>query len=192
MGNDDRKTRLAALAARAGRTKAPSPSDNDKTSLGAGNHHHHNNNNNDKADDSLGTKHISFRNYAPTDKSLEQQDGPEKDHNPPPSKKRPRDDENENEKSTFVPPASSKTMLQDALREARRESTIAAVAETSSVANIAPKKINWDLKRDIQPKLAKLEKRTQRAIVDMLKKRLEMEAAQVAGDDDEDQNSDLD
>lgn len=34
--------------------------------------------------------------------------------------------------------------------------------------NIAPKKANWDLKRDIQPQLDKLERRTQRAIVQII------------------------
>ena len=52
----------------------------------------------------------------------------------------------------------------------------------------APKKINWDLKRDIQDKLKKLEKRTQKAIVEMLKERLEKEAAEQA----ESGESDLD
>ncbi len=33
------------------------------------------------------------------------------------------------------------------------------------LVNVAPKKANWDLKRDVQPKLDKLERRTQRAIM---------------------------
>lgn len=36
------------------------------------------------------------------------------------------------------------------------------------LVNVAPKKANWDLKRDIQPKLDKLERRTQRAIMEIL------------------------
>jgi len=32
---------------------------------------------------------------------------------------------------------------------------------------LKPKKANWDLKRDVEKKLAKLEKRTQRAMVDI-------------------------
>lgn len=36
--------------------------------------------------------------------------------------------------------------------------------------NLAPKKPNWDLKRDIAPKLEKLEKKTQRAIIAMMRK----------------------
>jgi coiled-coil domain-containing protein 12 len=191
MGNDDRKARLAALAARAGRTKAPPPLNDEKPSSGGGD-----TNSYDKADDYQEKKSISFRNYAPTDKSLEQhtssdnENGTKKDHDQPFGKKRPRTDDNQ--KSALASPPSSKSMLQDALREAQREKNIdAAAMEVSSVANIAPKKINWDLKRDIQPKLAKLEKRTQKAVVDMLKKRLEVEAAQAVGDDDDD-SDDLD
>jgi len=33
------------------------------------------------------------------------------------------------------------------------------------LANVAPKKPNWDLRRDVEKKLAKLERRTQRALV---------------------------
>ncbi len=36
------------------------------------------------------------------------------------------------------------------------------------LVNVAPKKANWDLKRDVQPKLDKLERRTQRAIVQLM------------------------
>lgn len=35
------------------------------------------------------------------------------------------------------------------------------------VANVAPKKPNWDLRRDIANKLAKLERRTQHAISEL-------------------------
>jgi hypothetical protein len=38
--------------------------------------------------------------------------------------------------------------------------------------DIAPKKPNWDLKRDISKKLEKLERRTQGAIVKLIKQKL--------------------
>lgn len=41
--------------------------------------------------------------------------------------------------------------------------------------NIIPKKINWDLKAGIQKKLDKLKKRTQRAIVEMLREKFSLE-----------------
>lgn len=36
------------------------------------------------------------------------------------------------------------------------------------LASMAPKKANWDLKREIEPRLAKLERRTQRALVEIM------------------------
>jgi coiled-coil domain-containing protein 12 len=44
---------------------------------------------------------------------------------------------------------------------------------------MAPKKVNWDLKRDIQGKLDRLERRTQRSLVELLRERLEKEAEDV-------------
>lgn len=38
--------------------------------------------------------------------------------------------------------------------------------------NIAPKKANWDLKRDVEKKLEKLSRRTQRAIVEIIRERM--------------------
>lgn len=40
------------------------------------------------------------------------------------------------------------------------------------ISNLAPRKIDWDLKRDIAKKLEKLERRTQRAIVELIRDRL--------------------
>ncbi len=34
--------------------------------------------------------------------------------------------------------------------------------------SVAPKKPNWDLRRDVEPKLAKLERRTQRAMIQLM------------------------
>ena len=36
--------------------------------------------------------------------------------------------------------------------------------------NLAPRKPDWDLKRDVSKKLAKLERRTQRAIAELISK----------------------
>ena len=40
------------------------------------------------------------------------------------------------------------------------------------LTTLAPQKIDWDLKRDVEKRLRLLEKRTQRAIVDIIKERL--------------------
>jgi len=47
--------------------------------------------------------------------------------------------------------------------------------------NIAPKKINWDLKRDVQSRLEKLELRTQRAIIEMMKETLLKQEEKLKG-----------
>ena len=49
--------------------------------------------------------------------------------------------------------------------------------ESTDLLNLAPQKVDWDLKRDLAPKLAKLERRTQRAIAELVRDRLAKEAA---------------
>ena len=52
---------------------------------------------------------------------------------------------------------------------------------------LAPKKANWDLKRDIEPKMSLLQRRTERAIAALRKELLASEsepAPPVAGGDD--------
>jgi coiled-coil domain-containing protein 12 len=48
--------------------------------------------------------------------------------------------------------------------------TSAAVKEP--LLNLAPKKPNWDLKRDIEKDLAKLDRQTERAIVELLRRKI--------------------
>jgi coiled-coil domain-containing protein 12 len=47
------------------------------------------------------------------------------------------------------------------------------MATENGIMDIAPKKANWDLKRDVARKLERLEKRTQRAIVDLIRDKVE-------------------
>ncbi|KAF8077728.1 mRNA splicing factor [Lyophyllum atratum] len=54
-------------------------------------------------------------------------------------------------------------------------------AQELDVFNIAPKRPNWDLKRDMEKKLAKLERRTQESIHTLIRQRL---AAQKGESDD--------
>ncbi|XP_048238001.1 coiled-coil domain-containing protein 12-like [Haliotis rufescens] len=72
------------------------------------------------------------------------------------------------------------------------------IVEEVDLLNLAPRKPDWDLKRDIAPKLEKLEKRTQRAIAELIRERLKAsqedlasvvnasEAVARADEDDED------
>ena len=161
----DRKARLAALAAKAGRSTTES------------------NNNNDDGNDQQVTDTtkptIQFRNYVPKDQSLDASSTQLVDDTKPQSKKQKTEE-------------SSKSALEIALAKTSRESREAAGQNVgsggwSSVLPVTTKKVNWDLKRDIQSKMDKLERRTQRAIVDLLRERLEKEAAEGGGDD-----SDLD
>lgn len=49
------------------------------------------------------------------------------------------------------------------------------VMESLDFTNLAPRKPDWDLKRDIAPKLERLEKRTQKAIAELIRERLKEE-----------------
>lgn len=46
------------------------------------------------------------------------------------------------------------------------------VIEEIDLANLAPRKPDWDLKRDIAKKLEKLDRRTQKAIAELIRERL--------------------
>lgn len=169
----DRKARLAALAAKAGRSTTEP------------------NNNSDDGNDQQVTDTkptIQFRNYVPKDQSLDASSTTQMDvddDTKPQSKK---------QKTNTTKEESSKSALEIALAKTSRESREAAGQNVgsggwSTVLPVTTKKVNWDLKRDIQSKMDKLERRTQRAIVDLLRERLEKEAAEGGGDDED---SDLD
>ncbi|WKY07710.1 hypothetical protein Q1695_007295 [Nippostrongylus brasiliensis] len=44
--------------------------------------------------------------------------------------------------------------------------------ESVDLSTLAPKKIDWDLKRDIEKKMQKLDRRTQKCIAEMIRQRL--------------------
>lgn len=174
----DRNARLAALAARAGRNQQPAKSigDGNGDDLGA-------------VDTSKPT--ISFRNYVPKDASLDASTAPipegETSGRQPPKRQRKNIASGESS-------AEPKSALELALAKTSHESREAAGQNIGAggwvkVTPVTAQKVNWDLKRDIQHKMDKLERRTQRAIVDLLRERLEREAAE--GGDGED-DSDLD
>ncbi len=60
--------------------------------------------------------------------------------------------------------------IRTVVEKAHATSTADAIA-----VNIAPKKANWDLKRDIAPKLEILQARTQKAIVDIVRNKITQE-----------------
>lgn len=70
----------------------------------------------------------------------------------------PRDEKLEHEKiAPAQPPKFEEPVIEPA----------PAVAQ-EAVVNIAPKKANWDLKREVEPILEKLERKTQRALVELM------------------------
>lgn len=46
--------------------------------------------------------------------------------------------------------------------------------EDIDITNLAPRKPDWDLKRDVAKKLDRLERRTQKAIAELIRERLKM------------------
>ena len=191
----DRKARLAALAAKAGRSKNTAepeekPDGDDQPTIM------------EESQQQKPKPSLKFRNYTPADVSLEEMATDSTSRPGEVANKRPRirNEEEEDEETTSAstaPVASdNKSALERALEKARAEMTpesqVSQAVTSSSSVLAAPmgkhnKKINWDLKRGIQSKLDKLEKRTQKAIVSLLKERLEQDAAETG-----DGNGDLD
>ncbi|XP_072030380.1 coiled-coil domain-containing protein 12-like [Amphiura filiformis] len=80
--------------------------------------------------------------------------------------------ENENLKENRVPKpelASIDDHIQEQLQAAKPE----PVVEEVDLVNLAPRKPDWDLKRDVASKLEKLERRTQRAIAELIRERIQ-------------------
>lgn len=89
----------------------------------------------------------------------------------------------ENEKVVNVMDKNDSGEKEDPLEKALREAEMKEAQErrqdkSSEIVDLAPKKINWDLRRDCEKRIEKLERKTQRKIVEMLRKRLESEAAE--------------
>ena len=59
--------------------------------------------------------------------------------------------------------------------------------EEEEELNILPKNNNWDLKKQLEPKLEKLRRRTQRAIVDLLREKIAEEGDSESEEEDEDE-----
>ena len=183
--SDDRKARLAALAARAGRNQSIAATGNSSQEEA-----------DNKDEQMMGESNvaakpaISFRNYVPKDASLDKtvaaSSARQTDENQPAAPKRQKTSTSEEPKSA----------LEIALAKTDRESREAAghnVGEAggwSKVIPISTKKVNWDLKRGIEQKMERLERRTQKAIVELLRERLEQEAREEGGGGEND--SDLD
>ena len=190
--SEDRKARLAALAARAGRNQPIAATGNSSQET-----------DNYKEDqimksDVAAKPAISFRNYVPKDASLDKtvatsaNDTNEENQPAAPKRQKTTQSKNNSSQNNSDEP---KSALELALAKTDRESRDAAghnVGEAggwSKVIPISTRKVNWDLKRGIEQKMERLERRTQKAIVDLLRERLEQEAREGGGGGDD---SDLD
>jgi coiled-coil domain-containing protein 12 len=180
---EDRKARLKALAAKAGRAK-PTEEEENGENQSAENDPSTNNNEEPKK------RSFKFRNYTPADDALnkeETNDADQEQGDDEPSSKRAKTSSDGRVNDDDDKP---KSKLEQALEKAKQEAKQGITANAkvdSSLTAMAPKKINWDLRRDIQPKLDKLEKRTQKALVQLLRERLANEADE---DDDDDEAQD--
>jgi len=108
--------------------------------------------------------------------------------------------ENEELKEKVLPPAKPvdvESEIQDQLVDTTN------VIEDLDFKKLVPKKADWDLKRDIEKKLDRLERRTNKAIAELIRERLKntendlvtnvnlgVETTQKYDDDDEDKNLD--
>ena len=88
-----------------------------------------------------------------------------------------KEDEHTSKKQKTTDERKKKSELELALIEAKRQ--LALSKDGNNANSNLPKKINWDLKNDIASKISKLERRTQKAIVELLRERLEREASQA-------------
>merc|ERR1712038_1514145 len=64
------------------------------------------------------------------------------------------------------------TLIEDKIQDSLEAGQQTTMIEELDIVNLAPRKPDWDLKRDIAKKLEKLERRTARAIGEIIRDRL--------------------
>ncbi|XP_028673206.1 coiled-coil domain-containing protein 12 [Erpetoichthys calabaricus] len=97
-------------------------------------------------------RELRLRNYTPEDEVLKERQVPK------------------------AKPVSVEEKVKDQLEAAEP----APVIEEVDLVNLAPRKPDWDLKRDVAKKLERLEKRTQRAIAELIRERLKGNESDLA------------
>lgn len=81
---------------------------------------------------------------------------------------KPQDDTLKEQVLENAKPGDVESEVQDQLSAANTK----VVIEELDISNLAPRKPDWDLKRDVAKKLEKLERRTQKAIAELIRDRL--------------------
>ncbi|KAE8288732.1 Coiled-coil domain-containing protein 12 [Larimichthys crocea] len=71
--------------------------------------------------------------------------------------------------------------VEDKVRDQLEAANPEPIIEEVDLASLAPRKPDWDLKRDVAKKLEKLERRTQRAIAELIRDRLRGSEDELAG-----------
>lgn len=120
-------------------------------------------------DSSCAQAPIKFRNYRPTDNTL-----------------LGTANEGSADKEAAAPPTAPprKAEEEDAIKRELKKH-IEEHGGGEDVLNIAPKKPNWDLKRDVSKKVEKLDRLTQRAIVDMLREKIANQEDESSSEEEE-------
>jgi len=77
--------------------------------------------------------------------------------------------------SDSVLPPAEPSDVRDKVQDELDNENVGLTMENLDFTNLAPRKPDWDLKRDIAPKLAKLERKTQKAIAELIRERLKNE-----------------
>jgi coiled-coil domain-containing protein 12 len=80
----------------------------------------------------------------------------------------PQDEVLQDSSKPKAKPIDIKSQVADTLEQGE----IKTLLDDVELTNLAPRKPDWDLKRDVAPKLLKLERRTQRAIAELIMERL--------------------
>lgn len=62
--------------------------------------------------------------------------------------------------------------IDDEIKDQLNSAKSKVVLDELDITNLAPRKPDWDLKRDVAKKLEKLERRTQKAIAELIRERL--------------------
>uniref|UniRef100_A0A8C7S046 Coiled-coil domain containing 12 n=1 Tax=Oncorhynchus mykiss TaxID=8022 RepID=A0A8C7S046_ONCMY len=107
----------------------------------------------EEAEEERHSRELKLRNYTPEDEELKERQVPK------------------------AKPVSVEEKVKEQLDAAKPESVI----EEVDLANLAPRKPDWDLKRDVAKKLEKLERRTQKAIAELIRDRLKGSEEELAG-----------
>mmetsp|Transcript_412 Transcript_412/g.798 ORF Transcript_412/g.798 Transcript_412/m.798 type:complete len:128 (-) Transcript_412:38-421(-) len=81
-----------------------------------------------------------------------------------------------------LPDVETTTKKRAADSEEQAEEEADQAQDDIDVLSVAPKKANWDLKRDVEKKLQVLERRTQRAIIELTREKVLREQGEDGGE----------